>query len=127
MPLDQRKLMLFDVAAKKWTEIAAGTFNNPVWSRNGKYIYYQSYDEGNPIRRIQLGSRRVEEIAAFRDLQPGVTVEYWGITAEDAPIVSFRFSTADIFSVSWAHRSWGEASSHVDRTGHYPRDVVVCR
>lgn len=104
MPLDQRKLMLFDLPSKRWSELASGSFNNPVWSKDGKYIYYQSYDEGSPIRRIQVAGARVEEIADFRDLQPGATVGYWGIASEDAPIVSFHFLTADIYSVEWAHR-----------------------
>ena len=104
MPLDQRKLMLFEIASKKWTEIASGSFNNPVWSKDSKFIYYQSYDEGSPIRRMQVAGGRVEEIAGFRDLQPGATVGYWGIASEDAPIVSFHFLTADIYSVEWTHR-----------------------
>lgn len=104
MPLDQRKLTIFDLASKRWTELAGGSFNNPVWSKDGKYIYYQSYDEGSPIWRIQVPGGRVEEIADFRNLQPGATVGYWGIAAEDAPIVSFHFLTADIYSVDWAHR-----------------------
>lgn len=104
MPLDQRKLMLFDLDAKKWTELASGSFNNPVWSKDGKYLYYQSYDEGAPIRRIRVDNGRVDEIADFRDLPPDTTVGYWGITSEDAPFVSFHFLTADIYSVDWAHR-----------------------
>lgn len=104
MPLDQRKLMIYEMATRKWSELATGTFNNPVWSKDGKYIYYQSYDEGNPVCRIQVAGGQVEEIADFRDLQPGATVGYWGIGPEDAPIVSFHFLTADIFSVDWAHR-----------------------
>jgi Tol biopolymer transport system component len=104
MPLNQRKLMLFDIASKKWTELASGTFNNPVWSKDGNYIYYQSYDEGRPICRIQVAGARVEEITNFRDLQPGAAVGYWGITSDDAPIVSFHFLTADIYSLEWAHR-----------------------
>jgi Tol biopolymer transport system component/DNA-binding winged helix-turn-helix (wHTH) protein len=101
MPLDQRKLMLFDFGSQRWTELARGTFNNPVWSKDGKYIYYQSYDEGTPIRRIQIATSHVEEVADFRGLQPGATVGYWGIASEDAPIASFHFLTADIYSVDW--------------------------
>ncbi len=104
MPLDQRKLLLYEIASKKWTEIASGSFNNPVWSKDSKFIYYQSYDEGSPIRRMQVAGGRIEEIADFRDLQPGATVGYWGIASEDAPIVSFHFLTADIYSVEWTHR-----------------------
>jgi len=101
MRLDQRKLMRFDFAARQWTGLASGSFNNPVWSKDGKYIYYQSYDEGSPIRRLQISNGHQEEIANFRDLPPGATVGYWGIGPQDAPIVSFHFLTADIYSVDW--------------------------
>jgi Tol biopolymer transport system component/DNA-binding winged helix-turn-helix (wHTH) protein len=104
MSLDQRKLMIFDIASKKWTQLASGTFNNPVWSKDGKDIYYQSYDEGSPIYRMRVASGKVEEVADFRDLQPGATVGYWGLAAEDAPIVSFHFLTADIYSVDLTRR-----------------------
>ena len=101
MPLDQRKLMLFDFAARKWTEFSRGTFNNPVWSKDGRYLYYQSYDEGSPIRRVQISSGHIDEIVDFKDLPPGATVSYWGLAAEDSPIVSFHSLTADVYSVPW--------------------------
>jgi dipeptidyl aminopeptidase/acylaminoacyl peptidase len=104
MPLDQRKLMLFEIASKQWTGIATGRFNNPVWSKDGKYIYYQTYDEGSPICRIPVAGGRVEEIAGFRDLAPGTDVSYWGVASPSSPVVSFDFFTADIYSVNWAHR-----------------------
>jgi Tol biopolymer transport system component/DNA-binding winged helix-turn-helix (wHTH) protein len=104
MPLDQRKLKLFDMTTKKWSEVASGSFNNPVWSKDGKHIYFQTYDEGSPICRMQVASGRIEEIADFRDLPPGATVGFWGIASEDAPVVSFHFLTADIYSVDWPPR-----------------------
>lgn len=104
MALDQRRLMLFDIDSKKWTELAGGTFNNPVWSKDGQYIYYQSYDDANPVWRIQVASGRIEKIADFRDVPPGTTVGYWGLTVDDSPIASFHFLTADIYSVDWSYR-----------------------
>jgi hypothetical protein len=53
---------------------------------------------------MQVTGGRIGKIADFRDLPPGTTVGYWGISSEDAPIVSFHFLTADIYSVDWAHR-----------------------
>jgi Tol biopolymer transport system component len=104
MTLDQRKLMLFDIGSTKWNELARGRFNNPVWSKDAKHIYYQTYDEGSPICRIPVAGGAVEQIADFRDLAGGTTVNYWGIGSEDAPIVSFDSLTADIYALNWAHR-----------------------
>ncbi len=39
--------------------------------KTAKYIYYQSYDEGSPICRMQVAGGRVEKIADFRDLPAG--------------------------------------------------------
>jgi Tol biopolymer transport system component/DNA-binding winged helix-turn-helix (wHTH) protein len=107
MPLNHRKLMVFDRSAGKWTELAAagGRFNNPVWSKDGKYIYFQSFSEGgSPICRIDVSSGRSETVASFPDLRPGTTVSYWGIAPDSAPIASFNFLTADIYTVDWEHR-----------------------
>jgi Tol biopolymer transport system component/DNA-binding winged helix-turn-helix (wHTH) protein len=105
LPLDQRKLMLYDMTTKRWTEIASGRFNNPVWSKNGAYIYFQSLtDEGRPICRTPVPSTRIERVADFSNLQPGTTVRYWGVTADDLPIVSFHFSMADVYAVDWKNR-----------------------
>ncbi len=104
MPLDQRKLMLFDTASRTWTELASGRFNNPVWSKDSNYIYYQTYDEGSPIRRIAVAGGRIDDVADFRDLAPGTTVNYWGIGIDNNPVVSFDFFTADIYSVNWPYK-----------------------
>jgi Tol biopolymer transport system component/DNA-binding winged helix-turn-helix (wHTH) protein len=105
LPLDQRKLMLYDMTTRHWAEIAGGRFNNPVWSKNGAYIYFQSLtDEGRPICRIAVPSARIERVADFTNLQPGTTVRYWGVTANDFPIVSFHFSMADVYAVDWKNR-----------------------
>ncbi len=124
MPLDQRKLMIFDTAARKWSELAAGTFNNPVWSKDGKYIYYQSYDEGSPICRIQVTGGRAEEIADFRDLPPGATVGYWGLAPRTLP--SYPSTSSPPISIRWIGPTANEASgSTVSKTR--PRGPLVVR
>ena len=107
MPLNQRRLMVFDRTAEKWTELAAasGRFNNPVWSKDGKYIYFQSISEdGWPICRTAVLNGHIEKVASFRDLRPGTTVSFWGIAPDSAPIASFNFLTADIYTVDWEPR-----------------------
>jgi Tol biopolymer transport system component len=105
MSLDQCKLMVFDRESNRWSEIASGKFNNPIWSRDSKHLYVQSFtEEGNPIFRMRVDGSGMEKIADFRNLQPGATVSYWGMGPEDAPIVSFHLQTADIYSLDWARR-----------------------
>jgi Tol biopolymer transport system component/DNA-binding winged helix-turn-helix (wHTH) protein len=105
MSLDQCKLMVFDRESNRWSEIASGKFNNPIWSRDSKHLYVQSFtEEGNPILRMRVDGSGAEKIADFRNLQPGATASYWSIGPGDAPIVSFHLLTADIYSVDWTRR-----------------------
>jgi hypothetical protein len=102
LPLDQRKLMLYDAASKQWSEIASGRFNNPVWSKDGSTIYFQSLtDEGRSICRTPVPATHIVAMADFRNLQPGTTVRYWGLTADDLPVVSFHFFMADVYAIDW--------------------------
>jgi len=107
MPLDQGKLLVFDRTNGRWSQLGptAGRFNNPVWSRDGRYIYIQSLDEdGSPVLRIGVPDGRIEKVASFQELSPGTVVNYWGITPDGAPIASFDFLTADIYTVDPAQR-----------------------
>jgi len=102
MPLDQQKLMLFEFASETWTELAAQSVNNPVWSSDSRDIYFHSFrQEGQPIYRISLSGRRIERIVDFGDLQPADTVDYWGLTPDDAPLASFNFLKANIYALEW--------------------------
>jgi len=42
---DSQRLVLFDLAAKKWSDLASGGVCFPRWSRDGKYIYLNRLGE----------------------------------------------------------------------------------
>jgi len=45
MTLDQHRLMVFDRNTSKWSVLAEGLLHNPVWARDGKYVYFQALQE----------------------------------------------------------------------------------
>ena len=103
MPLDQRKLMLFDIAARKWSELAIGKLQQSGLVQRREVHLLSVLRRGQPDLPHARSERPRRRNRDFRDLQPGATVGYWGIASEDAPIVSFHFLTADIYSVDWSH------------------------
>jgi Tol biopolymer transport system component len=105
--LDQRRLMLYDLAARHWTELATGSIADPVWSSDSRSIYFHSFmDDGLPILRIRLDSRKLERIFEFRDVQLADAVDYQfpGLAPDDSPLVSVTLWTADIFAIDWKSR-----------------------
>ena len=63
-------LMLFDVKAQKWTELTQTTAVHPVWSHDGKYVYFDSTAEGEPaFYRVQIKDHKLERVASLKDVK----------------------------------------------------------
>jgi Tol biopolymer transport system component len=61
---DSSTIRLFEMATKHWTEATNGKVLGPaVWSLDSRYIYFQDIlDEGEPVRRMNIHTRRVERV-----------------------------------------------------------------
>jgi WD40 repeat protein len=112
MPLDGRKLMLFDFETAEWSDLAgpgiAGDLvdacrpvcNNPRWSRDGRYVYVQS---GSNVMRVAVADRRAERVLGFADLGPIVQdFNFDGLTPDGALLLTAvgRWSS-DIHALKW--------------------------
>jgi eukaryotic-like serine/threonine-protein kinase len=69
MPADSNKLMLFDFTTRKWSELANGSFTFPNWSHDGKYLYVEDVSQRNEVRRIEIASRKFEDVANLKELR----------------------------------------------------------
>ena len=103
LSLDQTKLMLYDTATKTWRMLAQENIADPVWSHDGKSIFFHDFvREGQPIYRLTIADRRMERIAGLRDLRSADVVDYRfaGLAPGDIPLVNARMSTANIYSAA---------------------------
>lgn len=105
MPLDQRKLMIFDFTTNRWSELADKSADNPTWASDGKSIYFHSFmEEGQPIYRVQLSDHHIDRVVDFRNLEPAEASVYIGLTAKDEPIILSYVWTANVYTVEWDAR-----------------------
>ena len=97
-----QKLMLFDVATQKWSDLARGTPDTwgIRWSADSKYVFFQSaYDlEDQPVFRVRVSDRKVEQITSSRQIQSTDVLTYLltGLTPENDPVVSLVHRNSDI-------------------------------
>jgi Tol biopolymer transport system component/DNA-binding winged helix-turn-helix (wHTH) protein len=102
LSLDQRRLQLFDRTNNSWRNLATQSINNPWWSNRGDAIYFQSpAQEDQPIYRVELPAGRVERVVDFRTLRQADKVDYLGLAPDDGPMLSLRYVTADIYSLTY--------------------------
>ncbi len=98
-------LMLFDFSTQKWHELRRGHQENcPVWSRNGKYIYF-SEPRGTdvPFFRMNVADNKLERLANARLLPRGpqwTRVGYWtGLAPDDTPLLLRDTSIDEIYAL----------------------------
>jgi Tol biopolymer transport system component/DNA-binding winged helix-turn-helix (wHTH) protein len=101
LSIDQKKLMVFDVAAKTWRLLAEQNIADPAWSHDDSAIYFHDFAQADqPIFRAILSTGKVERVADLHDLRSANVVDYRfaGLAPGDVPLVSARTSTANIYS-----------------------------
>jgi DNA-binding winged helix-turn-helix (wHTH) protein/WD40 repeat protein len=99
------KLMLFDTSTRKWTKPCDCIVGYPMWSRDGKYLYFEYYpapDKPYRIVRLRVRDRKIEDVAEPRKLgrvAAGSFGEWFGLAPDESPLLARDISTQEIYSL----------------------------
>lgn len=92
---DQR-LMIFDVAARVWRRTRATHVNDPTWSRDGAFVYYDTEGTPHDLRRYHVATDTVEQMSDFTDT---LTLAWSGLAPDDSPLVLRNLAGATIYAL----------------------------
>ncbi len=97
-----QKLRLFDFTAQKWSELGEVMVSNLTWSRNGTYIYFDSWAD-SAIFRVRIADRKVERVVNLRHVSRAFSsTSFWmGLAPDDSPLVLRDASTQEIYALDW--------------------------
>jgi Tol biopolymer transport system component/DNA-binding winged helix-turn-helix (wHTH) protein len=101
LSIDQRQLLLFDVAKRSWKMLAQQVASDICWSHDDTAIYFHDFAQADqPIYRVTVATGRIERVADLHDLRPANVVDYRfaGLGEGDVPLVSARRSTANLYT-----------------------------
>jgi DNA-binding winged helix-turn-helix (wHTH) protein/Tol biopolymer transport system component len=105
MTIGSANLMLFDTTAQSWTKPCECVAAYPMWSHDGKYLYYAPDTEpgkGYRIVRLRLSDFKIEPVADVSSVVrwTALTVGQWfGLTPDDAPLVPRDLSTQEVYAL----------------------------
>ena len=104
LSFDSLRLMLFDVAARKWTQLVGNgsTFLGwESWSPDSRSLSYQA--GAFEIRRVAIADRRTEVVVSGvgPDLANGLLGFWIGYTPDGSPMVLIDAGTHDIYALDW--------------------------
>ncbi len=106
LTLDQKKVMLFNVIGRSWTELAATSASDPVWSRDSKAVFVHAFmADKQPILRIAVPGGATQVIAGTGDFHAGEPANYFfgGLTPADLPLVQPRVGTGNLYVMDLRH------------------------
>ncbi len=103
LTLDQKALMLYDVKAQRWRQLAQTSAADPVWSSDGAAVYIHAFQqEGEPILRVDAQDGSVNTVASLRSFHDGAAANYFfsGITPSNEPLVQPRIGTGSLYTLN---------------------------
>jgi len=103
---DSEKLMVFELATRKWTEVAQMPIGYPSWSHDSQYLYFDTGLTHDPaFYRVRISDRKLEQLADLKGVRRywGDFGEWSGLTADDAPLLSLNASSQEVYALDWDH------------------------
>lgn len=99
---DQR-LMLYDFATRKWRQTNAVNVNNPTWSNDCKYIYFDTAGDDRRLWRIRVSDGHVDELISLHTYQ---NLAWWwsGVAPDNSPLLLRNLGSTEIYSLSLEYR-----------------------
>ena len=103
MPADSQKLLLFEFTTEKWSELAqAAVIGYPSWSRDGKYVYFNTKVGEPAILRVRISDRNVERVADLKGVSRVYGLGAWlGLGPDDSPLILRGTSSDEIYALDW--------------------------
>jgi Tol biopolymer transport system component/DNA-binding winged helix-turn-helix (wHTH) protein len=101
---DSQTLVLFDVAAQRWTDLVRMPIGFPSWSHDGRYIYFDSiFSEDSAFYRVAVSDRKLERLVSLAGIRRfwGEMAEWTGLAPDDSLLVTRDASHEEVYALEW--------------------------
>jgi Tol biopolymer transport system component len=92
-------LLIYDLDRKEWTELTKIAVDFPIWSRDSKYIYFDSSENPPNLYRLRVADKKLEQVTSLRGIRLGPTLGglLSGLTVDDSPLVVRGIGSQEIY------------------------------
>ncbi len=97
-------IVVFDFRTQKWTGLLKAKVGFLNWSRDGRYIYFDSpFGDKPAFYRVSVGDGKLEPLIDLRDFRraPGLWETWAGLAPDDSPLLVRDAGLEDIYALDW--------------------------
>ena len=101
---DSQKLMLLERDTLEWQELVSLPIGYPSWSRDGKYLYFDTtLTEDAALFRVRISDRKLERLVGLSGMHRlwGHLGSWTGLTPDDSPLLLRDVSSQEIYAIDW--------------------------
>ena len=101
--MDSQKLLLFDTQTKKWDELARVAVGYLCWSKDSKYLYFDTFGAEPSIDRVGLRSKVLEKVVGLEDLRRtwGPFGPWFGLGPDDSLLATRDIGSQEVYALQW--------------------------
>ena len=94
-------MQIFEVRAKRWTELTKIGVDFPIWSRDSKYIYFDSSENAPDLYRVRIADKKLEKVVSLRGMRlaPVFGGLLTGLAPDDSPLVLRDVGSQEIYAL----------------------------
>ena len=103
LTIEEQRLMLYDFTTKKWRSTDAKAVNNPTWSSDSKYIYFDTNIHDQALRRVRVADGHVDLLTRLH-AYPDLAWWWSGVTPDNSPLILRNLGSTEIYSLALEYR-----------------------
>jgi Tol biopolymer transport system component len=101
LTVDGGSLRLFEVATQKWVELAKLPIGYPSWSRDSKFIFFDTAGSEPALYRVRISDRKLEQLVSLTNIRRTGTFAWTGLAPDDSPLLLRDAGTEEIYALDW--------------------------
>ncbi|MGA8309106.1 MAG: protein kinase [Terriglobales bacterium] len=101
---DGQNLKLFEVATGKWSDLVAHPVGFPQWSRDSKYVYFDTGTSTElAVYRVRIADRKLERVADLQNFRRVVEpwVSWMGLTPDGSPLLLHDVGSQEVYALDF--------------------------
>jgi Tol biopolymer transport system component len=95
------RLMRFDFASRKWSELVPYDAAQLALSPDGEWVYFESQHNGHNVSRARLRDGRIERLLDFAAVTRGtlMTCGFGGVDLDGSPLLLCKVNASELYSL----------------------------